>query len=105
MIAGNCGNPIRRSELAQPLGGKDEFLGKAEIDKVTSHGNVVWSTLRDIAGQHVEDIAAMHELSPAMPIDVAEHALAYEVAPSGPRHRAQMNVGQGGEGEHRGVNF
>jgi hypothetical protein len=34
----------------------------------------------------------MHELPPAMPIDVAEHALAEEVAPAGARHRAQMNV-------------
>ena len=42
----------------------------------------------------------MHELPPAMPIDVAEHPLAQEVAPAGPRHRAQMNVGQMGEGEH-----
>jgi hypothetical protein len=60
---------------------------------------VVGFSLDEIAGEHVEDIAAMNELPPAMPIDVAEHALAEEVAPEGPRHRAQMNVGQMGEGE------
>jgi hypothetical protein len=60
---------------------------------------VVRPPLDEISGEHVEDIAAMHELPPAMPIDVTEHALAEEVAPAGPRHRAQMNVGQMGEGE------
>jgi hypothetical protein len=53
----------------------------------------------EIASEHIEDITAMHELPPAMPIDIAEHALAEEVAPAGPRHWAQMNIGQMGEGE------
>ena len=88
--------------MAEPLGGKGEFPRKAEIDEIPCHRDVVGLPLRDIAGQHVEDIAAMHELSPAMPIDIAEHALAEEIASAGARHRAQMNVGQMGESEQCG---
>ena len=102
VIAGDRGDPVWGPEMAQPFGGKDEFLRQPEIDEIAGHRDVVRLPLDEIAGEHVEDVAAMHELPPAMPIDVAEHALAEEVAPAGARHRAQMNVGQMGEGEQCG---
>jgi hypothetical protein len=37
---------------------------------------------------------------PAMPVDVAEHALAEKLAPLGAGQGAQMNVREMGEGEH-----
>lgn len=85
--------------MVQPFGGEDELLRQAEIDKVAGDGDVVGLPLDDIAGEHIEDIAAMHELPPAMPIDVAENPLAEEVAPARPRHWAQMDVGKVGERE------
>ncbi len=86
--------------MMQPLCGADEFLGQTEIDEIAGHGDVVGLLLDDIAGDEIEDLAPMHKFAPAMPIDVAEHALAQQLAALGLRHRAQMNVGQMGEGEH-----
>ena len=74
--------------MVQPFRGEDELLGQAEIDEVAGDGDVVGLLLDQIAGQHVEHVAAMHELPAAMPIDITEHALAEEVAPARPRHRA-----------------
>jgi hypothetical protein len=102
VIAGDGGDAVGGAEMMQPFGGEEKFLRKPEIDEISGHGDVVGLSLDQIAGEHVEDVAAMHELPPAMPIDVAEHALAEEIAPARPRHRAQMNVGQMGEGEQCG---
>ena len=99
VIAGDRRDPVRGAEMMQPFGGEKKFLRQPEIDEIAGRRDVVRLPLDEIAGEHVENIAAMHELPPAMPIDVAEHPLAQEVAPAGPRHRAQMNVGQMGEGE------
>ena len=99
VIAGDRRDPVRGAEMMQPFGGEKKFLRQPEIDEIAGHRDVVRLPLDEIAGEHVKNIAAMHELPPAMPIDVAEHPLAQEVAPAGPRHRAQMNVGQMGEGE------
>src|SRR5688500_5562740 len=41
----------------------------------------------------------MHELPALVPVHVTEHALAHEVAPPRPGHRAEMNVRKMGEGE------
>ena len=99
VIAGDGGDPLRRAEGAKPFGGKDKFLGQPEIHEISGDRDVVRLTADEVLHQHVEHIAAMHELPPAMPIDVTEHALAEKVAAAGPRHRAQMNVGQMGEGK------
>ena len=92
VVAWDRGDPVRGAEMAEPFRGKDEFLRQPEIDEIAGHRDVVWLPLDEVACEHVENIPAMHELPPAMPIDVAEHALAEEVAPAGVRHRAQMNV-------------
>ena len=99
VVAGNCGDPVRRSEMAQPLGGKHEFLGQSKIDEIPGHRDVVRSPLDEIAGQHVEDVPAVHEFPPAVPIDIAKYALAEEIPPPGAWHGAQMNVGKVSEGE------
>ena len=102
MIAGDGGDALRRPKRAQPFSGKHELLRQAEIDEVAGHRDVVRLPLDDVLGQHIEDVAAMHELPPAMPIHIAEHALAEEVATARPGHRAQVNVGQMGESEQGG---
>ena len=99
VIAGDGRDPLRRPKRAQPFGGKHELLGQAEIDEVAGHRDVVGLPLDDILGQHIEDVAAMHELPPAMPIHIAEHALAEKVAAPRPGHRAQVNVGEMRESE------
>jgi hypothetical protein len=76
VIAGDGSDPVGGPEMMQPLGGEEKFLRQAEIDKIAGYGDVVRLPLDEIAGEHVEDIPAMHELSPTMPIDVSEHALA-----------------------------
>ena len=58
---------------------------------------------RVLSRDQIEDLAPVHEFPPAMPIDVAEHALAHQLAALDPRHRAQMDVGKVGEGEHGGL--
>ena len=85
--------------MTQPFGGGHEFLGQPEIDEITGDGDVVGLLLDQIVGEDVEDVAAMHEFPPAMPIHIAQHALAEEVAAAGARHRAQMNIGEMREGE------
>jgi hypothetical protein len=74
--------------MMQPFSGAEEFLGQPQIDEVPGDGNVVGLPLDEVAGQHVEHVAPMHELAPAMPIDVSEHTLAHEIAALGPRHGA-----------------
>ena len=86
--------------MMQPVGGAQELLGQAEIDQIAGHGDVVGLLFDDIAGDEIEDLAPMHVFPPAMPIDVAEHALRHQLAAPHARHRAQMDVGQMGEGEH-----
>ena len=86
--------------MMQPFRGAQELLRQAEIDEIAGHRDVVRLLLDDVAGDKVENVATMHEFPPAMPIDIAEHALRHELAAPGPRHRAQMNVGEMGEGEH-----
>lgn len=101
MVAGDRRDLRWRSEMMQPFRGAEEFLGQAEIDEVPGDGDVVGLPLDEVAGQHVEHVAPVHELAPAMPIDVSEHTLAHEIAALGPRHGAQMDVGEMGEGEHK----
>ena len=101
VIAGDRRHVARRPEMMQPFRRAHEFLGQPEIDQIAGHRDVVRLPLDDVAGQKVEDLAAMHELPPAMPVDITEDALAHELATPRPRHRAQMNVGEMGEGEHR----
>ena len=103
MIAGDGGDALRRPEVAQPFRGKHELLRKPEIDEVAGHRDVVRLPPDDILGQHIEDVAPMHELPPLMPIHIAEHALAEEVAAPRPGHRAQVNVGQMREREQGSV--
>ena len=102
VIAGDGGDAFWWPKCAQPFSGKHELLGQAEIDEVAGHRDVVRLPLDDVLGQHIEDVAAMHELPPAMPIHIAEHALAEEVATARPRHRAQVNVGEMRESEQGG---
>ena len=90
MIAGDGGDALRRPKRAQPFSGKHELLRQAEIDEVAGHGDVVRLPLDDVLSQHIEDVAAMHELPPAMPIHIAEHALAEEVAS---RHACRVIAG------------
>ena len=100
VIAGNGRDPGRRPEIVQPFGGPHEFLGQAEIDEVAGHGDVVGVLLGQVARQAIEDLAPMGEFPPAMPVDETEHALAHQLAALHERQRAQMNVGEVGEGEH-----
>ncbi len=86
--------------MMQPVGGAQELLGQAEIDQIAGHGDVVGLLFDDIAGDEVEDLAPMDVFAPAVPIDVAEHALRHQIAPPHARHRAQVNVGEMCEGEH-----
>ena len=75
--------------MMQPFRGVHEFLGQAKIDEIAGHGNVVGRLLGDVGGDEIEDLAPVHEFPPAMPIDVAEHALAHQLAAFDPRHRAK----------------
>ena len=93
VIAGDGGDPLRRAEGAKPFGGKDKFLGQPEIHEIAGHRDVVWLAADEVLHQHVEHIAAMHELPPTMPIHVAEHALAEKIAAPRSRHRTQMDIG------------
>ena len=86
--------------MVQPFRRAHEFLREPEIDEIAGHGDVVRFSLDDIAGQKVEDLAPMHQLAPAMPVDITEDALAHELDAPSRRHRAQMDVGEMGEGEH-----
>src|SRR5262245_43924003 len=72
----------------------------ADIDEVAGHGVVVGRLPGHVARDEVEDLAPVHKFPPAMPIDVAEHALAHQLAALDPGHRAQMDVGKVGESEH-----
>jgi hypothetical protein len=94
MIAGDGSDALRRAKVPQPFRGKHEFLRKPEIDEVAGHRDVVRLAPDNILREHVEHVAPMHELPPAMPIHKAEHPLAEEVAVPRPGHRAQVNVGQ-----------
>ncbi len=96
VIAGDCRHPVWRAKLMQPVGGEQEFLRQPDIDEVSGHRDVVGPALGNVAGQDFENIAAMNELPPAMPIDIAQHALAHEIAAARPRHGAQMDVGEMG---------
>ena len=100
VIAGDGGDAVRRPEMFEPFGRAHELLGEAEIDEIAGHGDVVGGLLGHVARDEIEDLAPVHEFPPAMPIDVAEHALAHQLAALDPRHRAQMDVGKVGEGEH-----
>ena len=99
VIAGDCSDALRRPEVAQPLRGKHELLGKPEIDEVAGDRDVVRLAPDNILGEHVEHVAPMHKLPPLMPIHIAEHALAEKVAAPRPGHRAQVNVGEMRESE------
>ena len=77
-----------------------EFLGQAEIDEVAGDGDVVGVLLDHVFRDDVEDLAPVREFPPAMPVDVAEHAFAHQLAAPHERHRAQMDIGEVGEGEH-----
>ena len=68
---------------------------------VGADGDVVGFPHDEIVGQHVEHVAPVDELPPAMPVRVAKHALADEVPAARPRHRAQVDVGQMSEREQR----
>ena len=89
VIAWDGGDPVWRPEmLPKPFGGKHKLLGKPEIDEVASDRDVVGLALDNILREHIEYVAAMHELPALMPIHKAEHALAEEVAAPRPGHRA-----------------
>jgi len=91
--------------MMQPVGGAQELLGQAEIDQIAGDRDMVGIPLEKVAGERVEERAPMHQLPPAMPVHIAEDALRQEMAALGPRHRAQVNVGEMGESEHGAGGF
>jgi hypothetical protein len=50
-------------------------------------------------------VAAMDQVPLALPVEIADRALAREFAQAWPRHRAEMRIGQMGKdkGRHRNV--
>ena len=46
--------------MMQPFGGAHELLRQPEIDEIAGHGDVVRLPLDEVAGDEVEDLAAMH---------------------------------------------
>ena len=99
MIARDHRDIVRRPERLEPGAGGGIFDRQREIDQIPGHRDVVGAGGLQVARDRVERLAAMDVFAAAMPVDVAEPALAGELKK--PRPQRHVQIGQMCENEHR----
>ena len=92
VIAGNDRHPIRWADAFQPLAGRCEFRWQRQIDQIAGDGDVVGLLDVEVRPQQVEQFAAVDGVAIALPVGVAERALADQFVQARRRQRRQMRV-------------
>ena len=90
---------MRGAECIEPRPRAAVFIVERQIDEVTGHRDMVGRETFQIAHDGFGDFRAMNEFALALPIDVAEAALADEIGEARPRR--QVQIGQMREHDHR----
>ncbi|GAB4240297.1 MAG: hypothetical protein Kow0032_27860 [Methyloligellaceae bacterium] len=100
VIAGDDGDIIRVSQGGQPVARGGKLGRQADVHKVPRHRNMVRALLGQVGAQPGERLARMDFLAPAMPVHIAEDALAEEMLKPWARQRGEVNVREVRKGEH-----
>ena len=94
MIAGYDRDPLRRADAFEPGLGRGEFCLQRQVDEIAGHRDVVRPLRVHVGDQRVQHLAAVIFVAVAGPVEVAERALAREIAKPRRGQRRQMRIGQ-----------
>ena len=79
VIARHDRDVVRRADTGKPRTRLREFVGQREIDEVAGDRDVVGPLRPDIGNHSVQHIAPVEGLPAALPVQIAERALAREL--------------------------
>ena len=99
MIAGHDRDALGRADAFQPGPGRFEFGSQRQVDEIAGDRDLIRRLRLHVRQQRVEHVAAMEFVAVAGPVEVAERALAGEIAKPRRRQRRQMRIGQMGQRE------
>ena len=94
VIAGNDGDVLRGADALQPRPRRREFRLQRQVDEIAGHRDVVGPLRPDVGDQRVQHLAAVVFVAVAGPVEIAERALAREIAQPRRRQRRQMRIRQ-----------
>jgi hypothetical protein len=94
VIAGNRRDQVRRADALEPAQCRRKLGLECEIDEVAGDRDVVGDLGPQVRHQHVEHVAAVIFVPVARPVEVAERALAQELAELRSGQGRQMRIGQ-----------
>ena len=87
-------NVVRRADAFQPFSRRGEFQRQRDVDEIAGDRDVAGMLRVHVGDEFVQHFAAMNGVALALPVHVADGALAGEVAQPRLRHRAEMRIGQ-----------
>ena len=94
VIAGDDRDLLRRADAFQPGRRRRELRLQREIDEIAGDRDVVRLLRLEVGDQRVEHVAAVIFVPVAGPVEIAEPALAGEIAQPRRWQRRKMRVGQ-----------
>ena len=92
---------MRGAQAFQPVAAARKFGRQRDIGNIAGDRDVVGCLRLDVGDDRRERRRIVNEAALALPVDVAGHALADQLAPARRRQRREMRVGKMREGEHR----
>jgi hypothetical protein len=101
VIAGDHRDPVRCADALQPRPRRRKLRLEREVDEVAGDRDVIRRLRLHVRHQRVEHLAAMDLMAIARPVEIAERALAREIAQPRRGQRRQMRIGQMGQGKCR----
>ena len=94
MIAGNDSDLLRRADAFEPGLRGLELRLQRQIDEIAGDRDVVRPLRLHVGDQRIQHLAAVIFVAVAGPVEIAERALAGEIADTRRRQRRQMRIGQ-----------
>ena len=93
VIAGNDRHPLRRPDAFEPPARRGEFRRQRQIHQIAGDGDVVGLLDMEVRHQLVEQFAAVDGVAIALPVGVAERALADQFVQARRRQWRQVRIG------------
>jgi len=94
VIAGHDRDPLRRADAFEPGLGRGEFRLQRQVDEVAGDRDVVRALRLHVGDQRVQHLAAVIFVAVAGPVEIAQRALAREIAKLRLGQGRQMRIGQ-----------
>src|SRR5262245_16200129 len=100
MVAQNTRCVVAGAQMLKPVAYLREFRCKSDVGNIPGDRDVVGSLRLQIGDDSGKRFRIMNEAPFLLPIDIARHALADQLAPAGHRKGGEMGIGKMREGKH-----